>query len=272
MVNLDSIKLEKLLLLITPMNWSLNARYILLALATMTSLFITSCSNFTLFGPGLYDAALSTGLEADYRPKDSTNLFYIDSPQVCCSVRFSGSHENTTVLARWIFEENEAGGSASKVVFEDTKNQVKDGYLGFILNAPPQGFSAGQYRLDLFIDSRRQSSIPFSIKSDQSGPLPQISHFYSEQHQIIAGETSKLSWSVADAGRVSIAPSPGAVASEGGIDIAPTVDTTYTLWAVNKRGSSSSQISVAVVQPVKEKADLVITDFWTQRQRPFLPY
>jgi hypothetical protein len=245
------------------MNVSLTTRYILVSLVTIASLFVTSCSNLPFFGPHLHDPVLSTGLEADYRPKDSANSFYIDSPQVCCSLRLSGSDENTTVLARWIFEKSEAGGNVNKVVFEDTKNQVRDGYLGFTLNAPPQGFSDGQYKLDLYINGSAQLSIPFSIKSDESGPLPQINYFSAEPLQIVAGTTSKLSWSVAGSSRVSIEPSPGAVAPEGSTDTAPTADTPYTLWAVNKRGNTSSEISVAVVQPVKEKADLVITDFWT---------
>ena len=228
------------------MNLYLKARLILITGLISASLFFTSCSNLPFFGPHLYDPVIATGLEADYRPKDSTNSFYIDSPQVCCSIRLSGAHADTAVQASWIYEKSESQEEVNKVIYEDKQLQSQDGYLGFTLNAPAEGFSSGQYRVDLSIDGSQQISIPFSIKSDPSGSLPQINHFSAEPPQIVSGETSKLSWSVAGAGRLSIEPSPGAVASEGSIDIAPTADTSYTLWAVNKRGNTSSQITLVV--------------------------
>ncbi|MGA2367543.1 MAG: CARDB domain-containing protein [Dehalococcoidia bacterium] len=244
------------------MNLYLKTCHILISAAISASLLFTSCSNLPFFGPHLYDPVITAGFEADYRPKESTNFFYIDSPQVCCSIRLSGAHADTVVQASWVYEKTESQEVINEVILADNNTQGHDGYLGFTLNAPAQGFSSGQYRLDLSVDDSRQMSIPFSIKRSASGPLPWINNFSAEPQQIVSRETSKLSWNVAEAGRVSIEPSPGAVSSEGSIDIAPAADTVYTLWAVNKQGNTSSQITIAVKQPVNNKADLVITDFW----------
>jgi hypothetical protein len=245
------------------MNLYLKSGNILISAAISASLFFTSCSNLPFFGPRLNDPVIATGLEADYRPKDSTDFFYIDSPQVCCSIRLSGAHADTAVQANWVYEKSESQEELNRIIYTDNKTQGQDGYLGFKLNAPAQGFSSGQYRLDLSIVGGQQTSIPFFIKRDSSGSLPYINHFSAVPQQIVSGETSKLSWSVAETGRISIEPLPGTVDPEGSIDIAPTADTTYTLWAVNKRGSASNQISIAVKQPVNNKADLVVIDFWS---------
>jgi hypothetical protein len=246
------------------MNLYLNSRHLLISAAISTSLIFTSCSNFSFFGPHLYDPVIVTGSLSDYyRPGDSSNIIYIDSPRVDCMVRLSGAHTATTVQANWVYEKSESQEAIYKVIYADNKTQGQDGYLGFTLNAPSQGFNIGQYRLDLSIAGGQQISIPFFVKRDPSGPTPNINHFSSEPEQIVSGETSKLSWSVSDASKVSIEPSPGAVAPEGSMDITPTADTTYTLWAINRGGSTSNQISITVQQPVKDRADLVVTDFWS---------
>jgi hypothetical protein len=71
-----------------------------------------------------------------------------------------------------------------------------------------------------------------------------------------------MSWQVSNATRVNILPSPGLVTAEGKVNLNPAEDTTYTLWAVNRSGTTSNSLSVKTIRPAKDRADLTVTDFW----------
>ncbi len=246
------------------MNLHLKTPNIPVLILLFVSLFCSSCYSIPpVFGPGLYKPVMTTGLDSDYRPKDSISSFFIDSPQVCCSVMFSNARSGTAVQARWIYERSQSQGDLNKTVYVDNRTVNQDGYLGFTLNAPPQGFDTGDYMLDLSVNGSLQISIPFSVKLDTSGTRPTINYFSAEPLQVVSGETSRLSWSTAGANLINIDPSLGAVAPEGSVDVSPAADTTYTLWAVNRAGNTSRHITLAVKPVNDDKADLIVTDLWS---------
>lgn len=75
--------------------------------------------------------------------------------------------------------------------------------------------------------------------------LPTISSFSATPATIVAGNATKLAWSVANATSLSISPAPGTVTGSS-VSVSPTANTTYTLTATSAAGSVTQSVNVAV--------------------------
>jgi len=146
---------------------------------------------------------------------------------------------------------------------DETIVRDSDGFLGFTLQAPVSGFISGEYRVELSVDGKQQASRRFHIQKDTSIPLPQISSFSTSQLNITVGQPVTLNWKVSNANRITVEPSVGSVLPEGIKNVTPAADTTYTLYALNRRGSSSNALTIHVTPAVTTWQDLVITEFWS---------
>jgi len=233
------------------------------SLALASLLASTACSGLFNPQPSVSEVILTTGLVAGSRPADSTALFYIDSPQVCCSARVSGAVPGTEVEATWTFIKGGMSREAKPVIREDTAACEKDCYVGFTLPAPDDGFVQGDYRVDLSIGGIIGASGAFSILKDPSIPIPQINYFTADPPGITAGQTAALKWKVTGATRVALQPAPGTSAVEGSQAVNPAADTTYKLYALSRGGCGYRSLTVSVAPLIKEKADLQILDFWS---------
>jgi hypothetical protein len=240
----------------------INHYLVFLPLAAL-SLLTASCAGLTSPSPSVNDLTLTTGFVSDYRPLDTTSVFYVDSPQICCSARITGATENTSVKADWFYLKGDMAREAGPPVGQDRSACDRDCYIGFTLPAPAGGFVSGDYRIDLSINGRPGASAGFSIRRDTSVPLPQITSFTSSPSKIFTGQPVLLNWKVSNASRVDIRPIPGIVTAEGSRAVTPDEDTGYTLYAINRGGSSSSILNVSVSPQVKEKPDLQVTEFWS---------
>ena len=232
-------------------------------IAAALSLLAASCSVPAGNAPSIADLTLTTGFASDYRPLDSSSDFYMDSPEVCCSARVTGACENTRVQGDWIYIKGDMAKEADPLIRRDQAVCDTDCYVGFTLPAPAGGFIGGDYRVDLSINGQPGASAGFSIRRDSSQPLPQIVTFTASPSKIIAGQPVLLNWKASNTSRINIQPAPGTVDAEGSRTVAPVQDTVYTLYAVNRGGVSSSQLSVNVSPAVKEKPDLQVTELWT---------
>ena len=77
-------------------------------------------------------------------------------------------------------------------------------------------------------------------------PTPSIDSFSFNKDSIFAGQTSTLSWSVANATSVTIGPEIGTVALTGTKNVTPGTTTTYTLTASNSAGNSTASATITV--------------------------
>ena len=231
--------------------------------AAALSLPAASCSSPAGNVPSITDLTLTTGFVSDYRPLDTSSDFYVDSPQVCCSARVTGASENTQVQGDWIYIKGNMAKEAAPLIRRDRAACDKDCNIGFTLPAPAGGFISGDYRIEFSVDGRPGPSTGFSIRRDSSQPLPQIVTFTASPSKIISGHPVLLNWKVSSASRVDIQPTPGTVDKEGSRTVTPADDIVYTLYAVNRGGVSSSQLSVNVSPQITEKPDLHVTELWT---------
>jgi len=76
--------------------------------------------------------------------------------------------------------------------------------------------------------------------------IPIVNSFSPNPPSITEGESSTLSWSVADATSVTIDNAIGSVALTGATTVNPTTTTTYTLTATNVAGSVTATTTVTV--------------------------
>lgn len=232
-------------------------------IALSSLLASTACSGLFNPQPSVSEVTFATAFVADNRPADSTPLFYIDSPQVCCSARVTGAVPGTKVKATWIFIRGGMSREAKPMIREDSAACEKDCYIGFTLPAPDDGFIQGDYRVDLSIGGIIRASGAFSILKDPSIAIPQIDYFTADTPGITAGQTAVLKWKVTGATRLALQPAPGTPALEGSQAVNPAADTTYKLYAVSRGGCSYSTLTVSVAPFIKEKADLQILEFWS---------
>ena len=77
-------------------------------------------------------------------------------------------------------------------------------------------------------------------------PAPSIDSFSFNTDSIFAGQTSTLSWSVANATSVTISPEIGTVSLTGTKNVTPGSTTTYTLTASNSAGNSTASATITV--------------------------
>lgn len=240
----------------------IKSSFTLIPIAALVLLGL-SCAGTSTPSSSISELTLCTSLAPDYRPLDNRNEFYLDSPQVCCSVKVTSVSENTSVTVDWVYIKGQMSKESGPLILQDHAVCGTDCYAGFTLPAPAGGFIGGEYRVDLFIDGRPGASAAFSILRDTSLRQPQIASFTAVPSRITAGQPVQLTWKVSNASRIDIRPVPGAVDAEGSVSATPAEDTAYTLYAMNRGGVSSSRLNVNVAPAIKEKPDLQVMELWT---------
>jgi hypothetical protein len=83
-----------------------------------------------------------------------------------------------------------------------------------------------------------QSNVP-------TGPSPQITSFTASAASVAGGTSVTLSWQVIGASYVIVSPQVGAVRGSS-VSVTPTTTTTYTLYATNAFGQTTSTVTVTV--------------------------
>jgi hypothetical protein len=78
-----------------------------------------------------------------------------------------------------------------------------------------------------------------------SGPNPQITSFTASSTSISTGTAVTLSWQVSGASYVIVSPGVGATRGTSA-SVSPTVTTTYTLYATNAFGQTTSSLQITV--------------------------
>jgi hypothetical protein len=149
------------------------------------------------------------------------------------------------------------------VIKEESAACDKDGYAGFVLPAPPVGFTPGDFVVDLSLSNGTKSRASFTVLKDTSTPLPKISAFTASPSRITAGQPSTLKWTVTGSTRIEVLPGPVSAQPEGSAQVNPPADTSYTLYALNRGGCMYSTCIINVSPVVSEKADLKVIEFWS---------
>ncbi|MEM7333085.1 MAG: hypothetical protein AAF490_13430, partial [Chloroflexota bacterium] len=88
----------------------------------------------------------------------------------------------------------------------------------------------------------------FTINVVEATDPPVINSFTVSEDRVPEGTSTTLSWDVEGvATTLSITPNIGDVTGLSSIEVSPTVDTTYTLTAVNSKGTVDEAVSIVYV-------------------------
>lgn len=90
-----------------------------------------------------------------------------------------------------------------------------------------------------------QLSPLYTSSNIPTGANPQITSFTASSTTIPSGTAVTLSWQVSGASYVIVSPSIGAVRGTS-VSVSPTSTTTYTLYATNAYGRTTSTIQITV--------------------------
>ncbi|MDD5398993.1 MAG: hypothetical protein PHU70_07945, partial [Dehalococcoidia bacterium] len=110
----------------------IKSSFTLILIAALV-LLLPSCADMSAHSPSISEVRLSSGLSSDFHPLDDRSDFYVDSPQVCCSVKVTGVSENTAVTADWVCIRGQMSGEADTLMLHDQAACGKDCYAGFTL-------------------------------------------------------------------------------------------------------------------------------------------
>jgi len=87
------------------------------------------------------------------------------------------------------------------------------------------------------------------VRLDVTSSRPFITAFDASPGQLEPGESTLLSWEVADATTVVVEPGLGTVPASGSAVVSPASTTTYRLVASNASGATAAEVTVGVVGP-----------------------
>jgi hypothetical protein len=112
----------------------------------------------------LSEATMATGVDADMRPVNATDVFKPDTPVIHCSVKLSNAPDDTEVKAEWIYvqgEREDLNGNLidSTIVFSEGTR-----YIDFSLSSSESGWPIGDYEVILYVDGKEAMNVPFSVK------------------------------------------------------------------------------------------------------------
>ena len=83
----------------------------------------------------------------------------------------------------------------------------------------------------------------YNNNSYPSGSAPKITQFSASSTNVASGTPITLSWQVTGASYVVVSPGVGATRGAS-VSVAPTSNTTYTLYATNAYGQTTSTVSI----------------------------
>jgi len=90
-----------------------------------------------------------------------------------------------------------------------------------------------------------QMSPVYTAANVPQGAAPSIASFTATPGSVAAGTSVTLSWSASNAGYFVVSPGVGAVRGTTAT-VSPTQTTTYTLYATNQYGQTTSTTTVSV--------------------------
>ncbi len=109
----------------------------------------------------LEDVEIGRALNADRTIKDEANRFQAHDT-VYASIRVSGSANSGLVRALWTNERGETIQDDTRIITPSNNDRVT------LHVAPPQGWAAGRYKLDVYLDDKLADSERFSVEGGRA--------------------------------------------------------------------------------------------------------
>jgi hypothetical protein len=109
------------------------------------------------------------------KPLDKINIFPNDVSKIFCSMKVDKADFNTVIRARWTYLGGEMESLKGKVIYEPSTRAEGMEYVSFSIGMPPgKQLPMGQYSITLFVESKEQASLPFSVVAPSALKWPYI--------------------------------------------------------------------------------------------------
>jgi hypothetical protein len=135
---------------------------LILVLSVMLLIGCTGNSAFT--SESLSEITLSQDVDKQFRPVDATTVFSTDARMIFCSFTPSKAPAGAMITAQWIYAKGEEKDLIDYVIDQWTESIKDQSRIAMFIRRPTNGWPKGEYKVVLFVDSREEISIPFTIR------------------------------------------------------------------------------------------------------------
>ncbi|MGD0854834.1 MAG: hypothetical protein ABSA18_03420 [Dehalococcoidia bacterium] len=146
----------------------------------------------------LSDATMCTSLNLlTNEPLDKIDVFPSDISKIFCSVKVNNGDFNTVIKARWTYVSGELENMKGKIIYEPTTKAEGREYISFSIGMQPgKQLPKGQYNITLFVESKEQVNVPFTVVDPASIKWPYVSEMstfsYTDKDQKTANLTAQF--------------------------------------------------------------------------------
>jgi len=112
-------------------------------------------------------ADLGTGRTEDFRLIDPRSEFPANTSQIVCAWKSQGVRPGVVIRGVWVAPDNAKLLESSKVADALFGGDERSGV--FSIHRPPDGWAAGRYKLDIYLDNALARTVPFSILPNATG-------------------------------------------------------------------------------------------------------
>ena len=151
------------------------------------------------------------------------------------NLAWSPSGDNVAVAGYKIFRNGTQVGTTTSTSYQDTGLAVKTTY---------------RYRVSAYDTSNNNSGLSAeAVSTTPNDKTPTISNFSATTTGIVLGQSTTITWDVADATEVIIDQGIGRVPNTGSATVSPRTSTNYVLTANGPEGATVRSVMVNVIDP-----------------------
>ena len=113
----------------------------------------------------LSEATMTTTVDENMQPLDTTDVFTPDTPEIFCTFKLSNAPPDTEIKAKWVYIEGELE-DVSNYLVDDKWSTTTDctRYISVSIIRPYDGWPKGDYKVILYVDDKEELSVPFYVR------------------------------------------------------------------------------------------------------------
>ena len=112
----------------------------------------------------LSEATMTTAVDENMQPLDTTDVFTPDTPEIFCSFKLSNAPPDTEIKAEWVYIEGELEDVSNYLMDEWSTTTDGTGYISVSIIGPYAGWPKGDYKVILYVDDEEKLSVPFYVR------------------------------------------------------------------------------------------------------------
>jgi len=112
----------------------------------------------------LSEATMTTAVDENMQPLDTTDVFAPDTQEIFCSVKLSNAPPDTEIKAEWVYIQGEVEDLTNYLIDEWSTTADDTRYISVSIIRPYDGWPKGDYKVVLYVDGKEELSVPFYVR------------------------------------------------------------------------------------------------------------